>query len=114
MALPPSASGTGLWTTGRPSNGGRHARCGFGVQADYRRAGLDIELTADSLQRLPAGIGLSIYHVVREALTNALKHAPGSSGAGYASDAPHPRLRSKSATAPPPLAPSRRPPAATG
>jgi signal transduction histidine kinase len=49
------------------------------LAADYSRAGLGVDLNMDSIERLPAAVGLSSYYVVREALTNALKHAPGSS-----------------------------------
>ena len=48
------------------------------LAAEYSRAGLGIALEMDSVERLPAGVALSVYHVVKEALTNALKHAPGS------------------------------------
>jgi signal transduction histidine kinase len=48
------------------------------LAADYSRAGLGVDLNMDSIERLPAAVGLSSYYVVREALTNALKHAPGS------------------------------------
>ena len=41
-----------------------------------REAGLPVELAIDGERRdLPAGIGLSAYRIVQEALTNALKHA---------------------------------------
>jgi signal transduction histidine kinase len=49
------------------------------LAADYSRAGLGVNLNMDSIERLPAAVGLSSYYVVQEALTNALKHAPGSS-----------------------------------
>jgi signal transduction histidine kinase len=49
------------------------------LAADYSRAGLGVDLSMDGIERLPAAVGLSSYYVVREALTNALKHAPGSS-----------------------------------
>ena len=49
------------------------------LAADYSRAGLGVDLNMDSIERLPAAVGLSSYYLVREALTNALKHAPGSS-----------------------------------
>ena len=49
------------------------------LAADYSRAGLGVDLNMDSIERLPAAVDLSSYYVVREALTNALKHAPGSS-----------------------------------
>lgn len=48
------------------------------LAAEYSRAGLGVALEMDSVERLPAGVDLSVYHVVKEALTNALKHAPGS------------------------------------
>ena len=48
------------------------------LAAEYSRTGLGIALEMDSVERLPAGVDLSVYHVVKEALTNALKHAPGS------------------------------------
>jgi signal transduction histidine kinase len=64
---------------------------GFGVQPqhgvadlpaladEYERAGLGIDLEVDGVApRLPVGVELSTYRIVQEALTNALKHAPGS------------------------------------
>ena len=46
---------------------------------DYARAGLEVELVVDPAARsVPLGVGLSVYRIVQEALTNALKHAPGS------------------------------------
>ncbi len=49
------------------------------LAGEYGRAGLAIELEVDDvLARLPIGVELSTYRIVQEALTNALKHAPGS------------------------------------
>jgi signal transduction histidine kinase len=53
------------------------------LAAEYTHAGLAITMEIDSVgtgaaERLPAGVNVSIYHVVQEALTNVLKHAPGS------------------------------------
>jgi signal transduction histidine kinase len=43
-----------------------------------RRAGLAVELSVDpGAARVPAGIELSAYRIVQEALTNIRKHAPG-------------------------------------
>jgi signal transduction histidine kinase len=45
----------------------------------FRSAGADVTLTVDGdAARLPATAGLAVYRIVQEALTNAVKHAPGS------------------------------------
>jgi signal transduction histidine kinase len=46
---------------------------------EYARAGLWIDLDVDDIVRLPIAVDLSTYRIVQEGLTNALKHAPGSS-----------------------------------
>jgi signal transduction histidine kinase len=44
----------------------------------FRRAGADVTLTVDGdTGRLPATTGLGLYRIAQEALTNAVKHAPG-------------------------------------
>lgn len=46
----------------------------------FRSSGLDARLSVQgATEGLPAGIDLSVYRIVEESLTNALKHAPGSS-----------------------------------
>ena len=48
------------------------------LAADFRAAGLDVNLTIDSHpDGIPAAAGLNVYRIVQEALTNAVKHAPG-------------------------------------
>jgi signal transduction histidine kinase len=45
---------------------------------DFRRAGLDVRLDMDGgIDGLPAGLDLSVFRIVEEGLTNALKHTPG-------------------------------------
>jgi signal transduction histidine kinase len=44
----------------------------------FRGSGLDVRLHMDgSTEGLPAGLDLSLYRIVEEGLTNALKHTPG-------------------------------------
>jgi signal transduction histidine kinase len=48
----------------------------------FRSAGADVTLTVEGdVARLPATTGLAVYRIVQEALTNAIKHAPGAATA---------------------------------
>ena len=45
----------------------------------FRSAGADVTLTVEGdVRGLPATTGLAVYRIVQEALTNAVRHAPGS------------------------------------
>jgi signal transduction histidine kinase len=48
------------------------------LAAEYARAGLTIDLELEDVEPLSPARELSVYRVVQEGLTNALKHAPGS------------------------------------
>jgi signal transduction histidine kinase len=58
----------------------RHGLADLPALADrYQRAGIAVELSLTGQDaRVPAAVELSMYRIVQEGLTNALKHAPGS------------------------------------
>jgi len=44
--------------------------------ADFEQAGLHVEMTIDGpAETVPKGLGLSVYRIVQEALTNTMKHS---------------------------------------
>jgi signal transduction histidine kinase len=85
-----------------------------GLVAAVRGAGLAVDLHITDGQRpLPAGVELSAYRMVQEALSNALRHAPGARATvevGYEPDC----LRLRVHNDPPPASDERPPPAPPG
>jgi signal transduction histidine kinase len=85
-----------------------------GLVAAVRGAGLAVDLHITDGQRpLPAGVELSAYRILQEALSNALRHAPGARATvevGYEPD----RLRLRVHNDPPPASAERPPPAPHG
>ncbi len=64
----------------QPTSSGRSPQPGLdqlpGLLTQIRRAGLAVDLSVEGTQRpLEAGVELSAYRIVQEALTNSLKHA---------------------------------------
>ncbi len=82
------ANGAGKTTTveciqglGRPDAGDELLER-FGLVERFRSAGADVTLAADgSTDGLPATTGLAVHRILQEALTNAVKHAPGAPSA---------------------------------
>jgi signal transduction histidine kinase len=85
-----------------------------GLIAAVRGAGLAVHLRVDGGPRpLPAGVGLSAYRILQEALSNTLRHAPGAEvtvEVGFEPD----RLRLRVHNDPPPAGGERPPPAPPG
>jgi signal transduction histidine kinase len=85
-----------------------------GLIAAVRGAGLAVHLRVDGGPRpLPAGVGLSAYRILQEALSNTLRHAPGAEvtvEVGFEPD----RLRLRVRNDPPPAGGERPAPAPPG
>jgi signal transduction histidine kinase len=85
-----------------------------GLVAAVRGAGLAVDLRIDGGQRpLPAGVELSAYRILQEALSNTLRHAPGAHVTVEVSYAPD-RLRLRVRNDVPPVSGERPPPALPG
>src|ERR1700678_2307926 len=53
-----------------------------GLVGRFQAAGVNVTLSTDGeVSRLPATVGLALYRILQEALTNVVKHAPGSPAA---------------------------------
>lgn len=78
-----------------------------------RRAGQPVTLTCPPVP-LPHGLDLAAYRVVQEALTNALRHAPGAATTVAVTPGPGPLLIEVTNDAPPPGARPAGPGAGTG
>jgi signal transduction histidine kinase len=70
------------------------------VVDDVRGAGLDVDLTVEGeVRELPRALDVSAYRIVQEALTNVLRHAPGSTArvhVRYSTDAVDVTVRDES------------------
>jgi signal transduction histidine kinase len=85
-----------------------------GLVAAVRGAGLAVDLRVTGVQRpLPSGVELSAYRILQEALSNALRHAPGGRATVEVHHAPD-RLRLRVRNDAPPDRGDRPPPAAPG
>jgi signal transduction histidine kinase len=85
-----------------------------GLVAAVRGAGLAVELRVEGAQRrLPAGVELSAYRIMQEALSNALRHAPGANATVEVCYEPS-RLRLRVHNYPPPAGDQRPAPAPPG
>jgi signal transduction histidine kinase len=49
-----------------------------GLLGTIRRVGIEVTAIGDLAVALPGSVDLTAYHVIREALTNVVRHAPGS------------------------------------
>ncbi len=72
------------------------------VVDDVRAAGLDVDLTVEGeVRELPRALDVSAYRIVQEALTNVLRHAPGSTArvhVRYSTDAVDVTVRDESSS----------------
>jgi signal transduction histidine kinase len=85
-----------------------------GLVAAVRGAGLAVELQVTDGQRpLPAGVELSAYRILQEALSNALRHAPGAHATAEVAYEPD-RLRLRVHNDPSPFGGERPPPGRPG
>lgn len=50
-----------------------------GLVAEARRAGADVALSMPDTASAPAAVGIAAYRIVQEAISNAVRHAPGAS-----------------------------------
>jgi signal transduction histidine kinase len=71
-----------------------------------RAAGMDVEMTVTGLARpVPPGVGVSVYRIVQESLSNALRHAPGATVRVSLAYLDTPALRVRVENDPPPVSP---------
>jgi signal transduction histidine kinase len=85
-----------------------------GLLAAVRGAGLAVDLHVIGTERpLPSGVELSAYRIIQEALSNALRHAPGATATVEVGYEPH-RLWLRVHNGAPPTPGAQRPPTAPG